>query len=251
MTQTRAAMLAVGFCVAAVVAGFAFVKWRESVRAADLEQGLAALGVGNYALALRRLGPLAEEGNPEAQEEIGHMYDDGTGVPQDYAEAIRWYRLAAAQGNAQAQNSLGFMYDKGNGVPQDYAEAMRWYRLAAAQGLSMAQNNVAFMYLNGVGVSPDVAEAVRWYGLAAAQGNAGAQYVLGYLYEMGDGVPQDLVQALMWDELAESGFPPGTNRMEAEEARDRLSAEMTPDQIAEAKRFVGEWHPTVGAPASP
>lgn len=35
-------------------------------------------------------------------------------------------RLAAAQGYAKAQYNLGVMYDNGQGVPQDYAEAVRW-----------------------------------------------------------------------------------------------------------------------------
>jgi uncharacterized protein len=53
---------------------------------------------------------------------------------QDYAEAVKWYRLAAEQGNANAQYNLGVMYDNGDGVVQDYAEAVKWYRLAAEQG---------------------------------------------------------------------------------------------------------------------
>ena len=40
----------------------------------------------------------------------------------------------AEQGNAAAQYNLGVMYDNGEGVPQDYAEAAKWYRLAAEQG---------------------------------------------------------------------------------------------------------------------
>ena len=35
------------------------------------------------------------------------MYDNGEGVPQDYAEAVKWYRLAAEQGDARAQYNLG------------------------------------------------------------------------------------------------------------------------------------------------
>jgi TPR repeat protein len=38
------------------------------------------------------------------------MYQNGKGVPQDDAEAIRWYLKAAEQGNADAQNNLGLMY---------------------------------------------------------------------------------------------------------------------------------------------
>jgi uncharacterized protein len=41
------------------------------------------------------------------------MYDNGNGVVQDYAEAVKWYRLAAEQGNAQAQYNLGLMYANG------------------------------------------------------------------------------------------------------------------------------------------
>ena len=40
----------------------------------------------------------------------------------------------AEQGNAAAQYNLGVMYDNGEGVPQDYAEAAKSYRLAAEQG---------------------------------------------------------------------------------------------------------------------
>ena len=74
------------------------------------------------------------------------MYDNGQGVPQNYAEALKWYRLAADQGDASAQNNLGVMYAKGQGVPQNYAEALKWYRLAADQGNASAQSNLGFMY---------------------------------------------------------------------------------------------------------
>ena len=43
------------------------------------------------------------------------MYDNGTGVPQDYAQAVEWYRKAAGQGNAAAQYNLGLMYANGYG----------------------------------------------------------------------------------------------------------------------------------------
>ncbi len=74
------------------------------------------------------------------------MYDNGEGVPQDYAEAVKWYRLAAEQGDASAQYNLGIMYINGKGVPQDYAEAVKWYRLAAEQGMLM-HNQSWVMYV--------------------------------------------------------------------------------------------------------
>ena len=41
----------------------------------------------------------------------------------DYATAMREWRQLAEQGYASAQYNLGLMYRQGRGVPQDYTEA--------------------------------------------------------------------------------------------------------------------------------
>ena len=90
-----------------------------SVTAAPLEDASAAFRNGDYATALDLLRPLASHGTAEAQYELGFLYYNGRGVPQDYAEAAKWYRLAAVQDLAEAQHDLGVMYLKGQGAPQD------------------------------------------------------------------------------------------------------------------------------------
>ena len=62
------------------------------------------------------------------------MYFWGHGVPQDNTEAVKWLRKAADQGNANAQYDLGIAYFKGLGVPQDYPIAYMWLSLGAAGG---------------------------------------------------------------------------------------------------------------------
>ncbi len=99
---------------------------------AGFDEGVAAYNRGDFATAIREWRPLAEQGNAKAQYNLGFMYRNGQGVPQDDAEAVKWYRKAAEQGNAKAQNDLGFMYSKGKGVPQDYVQAHMWYNLAAS-----------------------------------------------------------------------------------------------------------------------
>ena len=69
------------------------------------------------------------------------MYDDGDGVPKNDAEALKWYRRAADQGDADAQFNLGLMYYNGEGVPKNDAEAYFWWNLAAAQGNADAKTN--------------------------------------------------------------------------------------------------------------
>ena len=44
------------------------------------------------------------------------MYEDGTGVPEDWVEAARWYRKSAEQDNASGQFRLGRAYQFGIGV---------------------------------------------------------------------------------------------------------------------------------------
>ena len=56
-------------------------------------------------------------------------------MPKNAAEAVKWYRKAAEQGDAEAQYNLGVMYDKGEGVPKNNVEAYKWFNLAAARWL--------------------------------------------------------------------------------------------------------------------
>ncbi len=90
--------------VAALAVGLAMPAWGQ-----DFDAGLAAYERGDYAAALKEWKPLAEQGYAAAQFNLGAMYDNGQGVPQDDAQAVQWYRLAAEQGMAEAQNNLGVM----------------------------------------------------------------------------------------------------------------------------------------------
>ena len=131
---------------------------------ADFQKGFDAYESGDYATALREWNPLAEKKGflsfiyskkdiMSAQYNLGVMYANGVGVPQDDKTAVKWYTLAAEQGHASAQYNLGVMYRKGQGVPQDDKTAVKWYTLAAEQGDAAAQYNLGLMTL-GVGVKP-------------------------------------------------------------------------------------------------
>ena len=147
-------------------------------------------------------------------------------------------RRAAEQGDPEAQSQLGDLYQRGNGVPEDDAEAVAWFRRAAGQGYADAQFRLGFVYSNGEGVSPDEVESLGWFRRAAEQGHDAAQWMLGAtFYSRGRrGVPRDEVAAYMWLHLAVS-----QNDQHDRSPLDWLEERMSPAQIAEAQRLVREW----------
>ena len=150
---------------------------------ADFNKGLTAAQSGDFATALKEWKPLAEKGDVDAQTNLGLMYQNGWGVPQDDKEAVYWYKLAAEQGDAKAQYNLGVMYDVGEGVPEDDKEAVRWYTLAAEQEHAKAQYNLGVMYALGEGVIKDYVYAHMWGNIASMNGNDKGETLTGYVAE--------------------------------------------------------------------
>ena len=130
----------------------------------------------------------ASAGDRDAQRRLGDLYREGDELtPQDYGQARCWYRLAAEQGDANAANNLGAMYQHGKGMPANMNEAFRWYCRAAKRGLAIGQWNLAVCLLYGTGTNKDVAEAVEWLQKASRQGHMDAIAQLGTLYQLGEG----------------------------------------------------------------
>jgi hypothetical protein len=71
-----------------------------------MEAGIAAYKSGNYPLAMSLWRPLAVAGNPQAQNNVGVLYEKGQGVPIDLDAARQWYQRAARQGHVGAQKNL-------------------------------------------------------------------------------------------------------------------------------------------------
>ena len=137
-----------------------------------------------------------------AQFFLGHMYENGRGVPKNDASAFEWYQKAANQGEVVSQFRLGFMYDNGRGAPKNDTKAFEWVQRAAERGYAVAQCYLGHMYENGRGVQKNDSKAFEWFQKAADQGNALAQCNLGLMYVKGCGVPQDDDKAFEWFQKA-------------------------------------------------
>ncbi len=145
-------------------AGVGDVKTAEEKFKALMEDAKA----GNPA-AQNGLGVMYYTGEAVSKSPSGQLLDNDPEV------AAGWFFRAAEQGYADAQFNLGLMYANGEGIPQDMAQAAELFKKAAEQGHVDAQNNLGAMYFTGEGVARDEKKAVEWFEKAAAQGNEDAR----------------------------------------------------------------------------
>lgn len=162
---------------------------------------------------------LAKLGDADVQVNLGVMLQSRG----RFAEAAQWYKRAASLGVATAAYDMGTLYYNGQGVPQDDAEALRWFRLGAERGDAYGEFQLGMMYGLGRGVAADPAAEFGWYAKAARQGLPAAQYNLAVMYHNGEGTAADDAQAYAWLLVAEQG---GVDVGEAKPViREALSAD--------------------------
>jgi TPR repeat protein len=144
---------------------------------------------------------LARLGDAEAQANLGVMLT----TKGKYQEAASWYKQAANMGIGTAAYNLGTLYYNGQGFPQDYATARHWFEVAAERNDPYAQFQLGMMAGDGKGMDVSIPQEMSWYLKAAAQGLPAAQYNLAVMYHNGEGSDQDDVRAYAWLLLAQRG----------------------------------------------
>jgi hypothetical protein len=123
----------------------------------------------------------------------------------------KWLLQAAEAGDAQAQCNLGIIFDNGlddNGYAIEAARprAVKWLLAAAEQGLPLAQVKLAELYAEAPDIAGSHASACGWF-LVSATGLRGMRL------------------------------------HRAQSTYERLAAQLTPAQIAGARRFARNWKP--------
>lgn len=159
-------------------------------------------GSGPYSQAdIQDAMELAKLGDAEAQANLGIMLQSRG----EYQKAAYWYGQAAQAGIANAQYNMGTLYFNGEGVPQDYAKAHEWFERAAQRDNQYAEFQLGMTYYTGQGVPKDPAKEIYWYEKAARQGLPAAAFNLGVIYNNGTEVPPDYVRAYAWMLVAQKG----------------------------------------------
>lgn len=93
----------------------------------NMSNDIAAYNPTDYGYAYGYFKGRAMRGDPVAEDNLAHIYEDGRGVPQNDTQAIYWYTKAANSGNSDAMLSLGVASLYGKGVPKDNQAACAWF----------------------------------------------------------------------------------------------------------------------------
>jgi cell division septation protein DedD len=151
---------------------------------ADTKAGVDAWQQGDYARAIAEWRPLAEQGDADAQFNLGQAYKMGRGVQADLQQSADWYRRAAQQGHLRAEDNLGLvLFQLG-----DRTNALPYLQRASSRGEPRAQYIVGTALFNGDLLAKDW---VRAYALMTRAAAAGLPQATTSLQQMDKFVPDD------------------------------------------------------------
>ncbi|ENM5762864.1 sel1 repeat family protein [Vibrio mimicus] len=168
----------------------------------------------NTPLDYQQIKSNAEQGDRNAQYQLGLMLLQGQGVEADPTRALNWFHKAAQQGNpdAQYQIALQFQRDyKSTQMVTQAQQALQWLKMAANGGSSDAQTELGRWYVNGLYqedliVWVDVQAAETLFRQAIEQDNNDARYELARLLEANPNlVKKDDKLADLYRQPAEAG----------------------------------------------
>ena len=160
--------------------------------------------VKSYRESFKYFSMAAEQGNPDAQYQLGCFYRDGvTGIKKDPQKAVSFFEKAASQKHADAQFALAICYTHGIGVEKDLAKAAEWFKEAADSGGHIeAEYRYALCARDAIGIEENPTDAREYFGRAARGNHLDAQYLYGYCLANGYGGDKNEEDAVAWFYLA-------------------------------------------------
>jgi TPR repeat protein len=192
--------------------------------AAMLEDAQAAYNRQDYRTASELWKILAQQGDAEAEFNLGMMYDYGFGMKKDSMQAVDWFRRAAVQGHVKAERHYeadNFAYHLGlpkvaqakasdKTVPVPVAAVAEKAPQTDPQSLANIEPAAGKAPVPPVRLTPEPANNtndLQKLNDLANKGDATAQLKLGNFYALGgSGVSQDYELAAAWyTKAAEQG----------------------------------------------
>lgn len=114
----------------------------------------------------------AQNGDADAQFELGKLFSEGKIIVQNYDSAFYWFTKACEQNHAKAFQYLGNCYLCGEGVQIDKEKAVECFKRSGELGCPAGFYNLGFTYFNGLGTSVDCDKALYYLDKAGQMGES-------------------------------------------------------------------------------
>lgn len=155
---------------------------------------------------------LSDNGNKQANCELGLFYRYGVLLEKDTEKAFDLFSKASGGNIAEAQYQLGVMYEDGIYVEKDDFKAIKWYTQCnkslegTSEFIANAYNKIGEFYRDGkAGLSVDYDIAFKYFEKATEHDTINAKfgfYNLGLAYQNGQGCKKDLNKASQYFDKA-------------------------------------------------
>jgi TPR repeat protein len=177
------------------------------------DEGVANYRAGNYEGALKEWTESAEQGDADAQFNLGCLFLRGEGAPPDRARAREWFRKAADQ--AEFDSTTWLFTADGGSQTEEGRKAFFSKKLPPS-----GRFHLTFVAELASGT------LMRWPCLTDEKDGAETQFKIGLMYDTGKmGLPQDDKQAAEWyRKAAERDFAAAQTKLASCMALDEVSS---------------------------
>jgi TPR repeat protein len=169
------------------------------------------------------------QGDAEAQYQIGIVFNGGIGLDKNEDEAIYWFKKSADGNYYKSFWRVGFYYR----MKENFNLAFILYEKGAERGCCYAQCSLGYFYSNGLGTAVNFEKAVYWFQKSVEAGNAVAMNNLGMMYEFGQYLEKNIIKA--YELYLKSAM------LNNDTAMLNLSIVLTDGEIPEDKHTAREW----------
>lgn len=134
------------------------------------EIGIIYFNAGDIDTAIEFYKKAISFGDERALGNLGVLYYK----QKDYINAKKYFELACKSKNnsikAERCFALGIIYENGSGVRQDFKKAIEYYKKSCEAGDSKGCNNLGALYYKGQGVRQNQSTAKEYFGKACDLG---------------------------------------------------------------------------------
>lgn len=243
------------------------IAWRSGQTSAEASAAMRAVKSKSPG-ALKQLELVAQRGDPDAQNMMGWLYDNGEfGVSANPSSAVQYFKAAANQGNEVAIYNIGVLTYYGRGLPLNVESSYQWFVRAAqsklvtracvrAAVLGIQTKKDAFLVNTNVQCATDrgnstgfylrgqleykaghFTSAATWLTKAADAMEPNAPWIMSKLYSTTPGLTLDRVLAASWWQIGARLNP----KKAGVSASGLTNFSLTDEERERANHFAQSW----------